>query len=312
MTAALTISVLALTSTVSAAATVRLHLAECVTQRDLVEDLVGIELGFERMRAHQAALEVHTACGQADLRIYIERAHTFEGPSPAVVRDIAERRIALTDVRGEGGPRLVALNIAELVQDQATLAAPPPAPALAAPAPTAPPPPRGPRLRLGAAPSVRLVPTPGRALPGVRLSVALDPGGPWVAELDAGFEQADAEVALGVIQTRVLTAALSGGLRLEPGDALALYLQAGLRGGWVWLDAEGADATVAAAGGSGPWVGPLVQARLRYGGRLGVALGLEGGWALYGVFGDAGGARFGLEDGWVGVDLRLDWRFGEG
>ena len=48
------------------------------------------------------------------------------------------------------------------------------------------------------------------------------------------------------------------------------------------------------------------------GDRLGVALGVEGGWTLHGVFGDAGGTRVGLERGWLGADLRLDWRFGEG
>lgn len=311
------ILLVATSSTSSAEATVRLHLATCVVQSDLVEDLVGIELGFERMRAHQAALEVFTSCEQDVLRIYIERAHTWGGPSPAVVRDIAERRITLSDVQGEGGPRLVALNIAELVQDQGLLNPQPgPLPTqVVRPRPEVPAP-SGPRVRLGAAPSVRLVPAPNRALPGARLSVAVDAGAaaawPWTLEADVGFEQSSAAVPLGDVRTRVATVALSAGARLSLAERWALALQAGFRGGWVWLDAASSDATVAAAGGDGPWAGPLVGARVRYGDRLGVALGVEGGWTLHGVFGDAGGARVGLERGWLGADLRLDWRFGEG
>lgn len=296
----------------SSTATVRLHLADCIARHGLVEDLVGIELGFERMTYADAALEVHTACEAERLRIYIARDHSWEGRRP-VVLDIAERRIALEDVRNASGPRLVALNIAELVQD---LRAPLRAPSVQVQSTevsvereraiqVA--------VRVGAAPTLRYVPGPGRALPGAQLSIALDridSVWPWTTELEVGFEQADVGVDAGRVRTQVASAALLSGLWFTLHERLQLYTQVGLRGGWVRLAPSAEQVGATTQDGSGPWWGALGAVRLRYGASLGVALGLEGGWTIYGVYGDAAGTRVGLEGGWLGARLSLDWRFG--
>lgn len=306
----LALALLVSTATAGAAApspaTVRLHLADCIAQRDLVMDLVGIELGFGRVVEEGADLDLHSACEASLLRLYITRPRRWRGAS---VLDVTERRIALTDVQASGGPRLVALNIAELVQDM-----PAPAPARLEAAPPAPPPDVGPRLRLGAAPTVRYVPAPDRPVPGARLSVGLDGGPdgalPWSVAIDAGFERIVRGLDVGSLRTEVASFSARAGARWAVTERLAVFTHVGLRGGWVWLAGESEDDGVRTTAGSGPWFGPMGAVFARYGDRLGVGLGLEGGWTAAGVFGDAAGTRVGLEGGWLGGELRLDWRFG--
>lgn len=289
--------------------TIRLELADCVARPALVTDLVRIELGAVQLVPADADLEVHTACEPERLRVFVVR------PTPktrAAVVAMAERRIPLRDVQGEGGPRLVALNIAELVQD-----APPTSPRPAAPPVPArliEPVPPSLRLRLGAAPTVRLVPSPDRAVPGARVSLALDAAPdaavPWSLAVDAGFELNTHTLEPGRVHTRVASFAARAGLGWWLLKRLALFVHAGVRGGWVWLSGASEEDEVVTASGDGVWFGPMGSALLRYGDALGVGLGVEGGWTASGVFGDATGTRFGLERGWFGAELRLDWRFG--
>lgn len=301
------------TSTVTAALPqVHLQLAECIPQRGLVEDLVGIELGFSRISPDPAELEVHTVCEVDRLRIFVARDHTWQGPDRPVVVDIAERRIALRDVRAEGGPRLVALNIAELVQDPPPAPPRPPTPvtqAMASPPTPAP----GSQLSLGLAPTLRFLGNPDRFVPGARVRVALDaaPGAawPWSLALWAGFEQSEVAVSPGAVQTRLLSAGLLAGARWDLLSGLSLYSQLGLHGGWVNFDASSSQEGVQTFDGAGPWLGSALALRLRYGRRLGFGLGLEGGWTLYGVFGDAAGTRVALDGAWLGSQLFADWRF---
>lgn len=301
----------AMTSTSSAAGTVRLDLDDCIPSRDLVSDLVSIEIGFDRVVDGDADVVVRSACDRDFLRIFVARDRPMAGAQDLVVLDIAERRIALSDVRREGGARLVALNVAELVNDAPVVAVAPAAPA-AVPAVTAPirtqPESSAVTLRIGAAPIVRLLPSPGRMAVGMRGSVSVDGRTtPWTASLDGGFEQSASTFELGDVRTRVLSIAALGGLRHAPSEVLSLYLLGGVRGGWAWLESTPNDATVAATDGNGIWLGPMIGARVRYGRSVGISLGIEGGWTTNGIVGDAGGAPAGLVDGWLGADLTIDW-----
>lgn len=288
---------------VSTSSTVRLHLDACVPDRDLVHDLVGIEIGFDRMTEEVATFEVYGACSPGELDLSLDTGGGAQ-----------ERRILLGDVR-VGGPRLVALHIVELIHDAAARPRPPP------PLPSSSPVVQtgteaSTFTRLGAAPTLRLLPKPGRVAIGGRASIGVDlPVGRRTAVailIDAGFEQADANVPLGTVRTRVLSAAGMAGGRFDLIDDFALFVLAGLRGGWGWLEGVSEDAEQVEIGaGNGPWLGAAVGLRGRYGGAIGVTLGLEGGWTVYRLFGDAGASEpVGLQSGWVGVDVTVDWSFG--
>ena len=305
----------ALASTSSTADRVRLRLDDCVPEPDLVHDFVSIELGFDRVveAEAEANTNVVVACGP-EFRIHLD-------PNPLGVQD---RTVAESDVRREGGARLLALNIVELVQE-ATLARPAPSgPPTASSAgitvsrPVAPSTSSSMRTHLAASPTVRLLSDPGRIAVGARASLDFDTAWTstqaWSFRIDAGFEQSEAEVELGAIRARVVSASLQTGPRLRLASTVSIYWLVGIRGGWGWLDGRAQDtAQVQGTDGSGPWLGPMVAVRARFGRRFGVALGAEAGWTTYGVFGrDGGGNAVGLEKGWVGADLSLDWSFGGG
>src|SRR5687768_8161473 len=89
------------------AETVRLGLGDCVPSRDLVHDLVAIEIGFEQLADEHAALEVRVECHAREVSISLIPA----------VDGVPARRIAKSEVKKRDGARLVALNIVELLHD---------------------------------------------------------------------------------------------------------------------------------------------------------------------------------------------------
>lgn len=295
----------------STGAPVRLDLAECVPSPDLVYDLVGIEIGTRRLTDGAADIVVRTACTAELLRVFVASDRAL---GDRVVQDIAERRIALEDVRTSGGARLVALNIVELINDASTVEE---RRAFVAPAP-APPVVRAPvsatvtrplDILISAAPTVRLMPGATPVAFGARARVGLDFDG-WMVAIDGGFAQSNGTVDLGVVRTRLVSAAAVIGLSRNLVDRLDGSVSAGIRGGWVWVDSRSESDTVDTRSGSGPWFGPRVGARIRYGRGVGVALGVEGGWTASGVFGDADGERAGLYGGWLGAELAVEGRWG--
>ncbi len=298
----------------SAPAPARLHLEPCVPQPDLVHDLVAIEVGFERLIDTPARFEVYARCTPGTLQI---RLH----PNPL---QLPLRTIANVEFQQPGGARLIALNIVELLVEAFAKTKAPPAP----PPPTAsstvadntasasssarrsaPAPLPAPVLwsmRLGAA----------RVAVGARASLGFDgaSGLPvrwtWATQIEPGFERSQASFDLGQVQTQALFGAVLGGARLRLWDRLALFGLAGLKGGWAWLSARAVEQAQPGEG-QGPWWGPTASLRVRYGDAWGVALGLEGGWTLNGVFGEIeDSAPIGLRSGWLGADLSVDWRFG--
>ncbi len=175
----------ALSTTSSSADTVHLHLGACVPERDLVHDLVGIEIGFDRLVETDALFEVYVTCEGSILNLHLS-------PNPF---GIEARRVSADDLH-EGGSRLVALNVVELIQDGAKAprerapsersaetvarASPEQAPQTrtrsaerAERAETAE---RAPQTRLGASPTLRLLPKPGRLAIGARASFGIDSG----------------------------------------------------------------------------------------------------------------------------------------
>ncbi len=264
--------------------TVSLRMGDCVPSPDLVHDLVAIELGFDRIVDSDAAFEARVFCESNSLRIEI-------WPTGG------RRRIPLREVVREGGPRLVALNITELAQDarkpredvaQDTL-----------------------RYRAGLSSAVRVLAAPTRPAFGVRFGGGFDASPlssfPWSTHADLGFEQSTSSLELGDLRARSISGRLLAGLRFDPGSRWSLFSWLGARLGWVWLEGRGDPNAVMTQSGSGPWFGPVAAARIRYGGRWGVALGIEAGWTATSVFGQIDSQRVGLVDGWVGADLTVDW-----
>ncbi len=308
----------------------RLHLESCVPQPDLVHDLVAIEIGFERLIDTPARFEVYARCTTEAVQIRLH-PNPFQLPS---------RTIENVEYQQPGGARLIALNIVELLVEAFNRAKAPPKPPDTSKAPK----PqtgsstiaksaqgasspglsvRGPlpapvlwSMRLGAAPALRYLPNPARVAVGARASLGFDgaSGMPvrltWATQIELGFERSQASFDLGEVQTQALFGAVLGGARLRLWDRLALFGLAGIKGGWAWLSAQ-AQAQAQPGEGQGPWWGPTASLRLRYGDSWGVALGLEGGWTLYGVFGEVEDSEpVGLRSGWLGADLSVDWRFG--
>ncbi|MEQ9502834.1 MAG: hypothetical protein RIT81_38545 [Deltaproteobacteria bacterium] len=290
---------------------VRLDLAECVPSPDLVHDLVGIEIGVARLSEGDAELVVRTACTTELLRIFVASDRAL---GDRVVQDIAERRIALDDVRASGGARLVALNIVELVNDvpiverRRAFVTESPAPSVVR-TPVSATVARPLDLSIAAAPTVRVMPGATPVAFGARGRVAVDFDG-WTVAVDGGFSQSDGTVALGDVRTRFVSAAFVVGRRRQLLPRLDGLVSIGFRGGWAWLSGRTESDNVDTRTGSGPWFGPRIGGRIRYGGEVGVALEVEGGYTASGVFGDAGGERAGLYGAWLGGALALDARWG--
>ncbi len=289
---------------------VRLQLADCVPAPDLVYDLVGIEIGTGRLTDGDARVVVRTECTDQLLRIFVSNDRAL---GDRVVQDITERRIAREDVRTGGGARLVALNIVELINDASyveerrAFVAPPTAPSVGAPVSATVSRPLD--VLVSAAPTIRVMPGATPVAFGARARVALDFDG-WTVALDGGFAQSDGTVDVGAVRTRLVSGAAVLGRSKNLAARLDGLVSAGIRGGWVWVYGRSESDTVATRGGSGPWFGPRVGARIRYGSRVGVALGVEGGWTASGVFGDADGERAGLYGGWFGAELAIEGRWG--
>lgn len=293
--------------------TVRLGLGDCVPSRDLVHDLVAIEIGFERLIDRtEAAIEVRVECRADQVVIALAPAS----------RGVPARVIALSEVEKRDGARLVALNIVELLNTPATkveVGEPATAPRLRKK--SAPPAielaPRGGdplphRFRVAAAPGFRYQPSPGRFAYGARASLGIDaPRGapfPWTLHFGGGVEQSQAKLALGSIKTRVAAIALGAGERLEITDDLSIFGLIGASGGYAKLDADAGGAKIIARSGSGWWLGPMLAARVRYGARAGISLGVEGGLITREVYGELpGGEKFGQRGAWLGLELALDW-----
>jgi hypothetical protein len=315
------------------AETVRLTLGDCVPSRDLVHDLVAIEIGFERLVERDAAVSVIVACHANEVSIAIE--HTT-----------LARTIARAEVGSKiDGARLVALNIVELI-NSASKDSPQPRPrtetksemrtraapgvqagtetkseARAAPGsatetnldpaqPSA-----SLRTRFSAAPALRYDGSDQLAL-GVRATAALDAakdaGFVWTLQLTAGVEQSNTTVALGSIRTRAANISLAAGERIDLTRDVAIFGLLGASGGWVNLTSSTDDAEVITKNGSGLWFGPMLAARIRYGARAGISLGIEAGLVTKEVYGELdGGERFGQRGPWLGADLAIDWSAGE-
>lgn len=251
--------------------------------------------------------------------------------NPAL-RGVPARVIALSEVEKRDGARLVALNIVELLNTSAASQAAASQAAVSQPAvalePTLAPaqkkaapavvvrsddPPRGPhRLRVAAAPALRYQAKPGRFAYGARASFGIDAprfaAFPWTLQLGGGVEQSESSVALGTIKTRAAAISFGAGERIDVSDEVAIFGLIGASGGYANLDVSTGDAKIIARGGSGWWLGPMLAARVRYGARAGISLGVEAGLITREVYGELpGGEKFGQRGAWLGLELALDW-----
>jgi hypothetical protein len=295
------LSVLAILLTATSTAPsseVELRLDDCIQHPDLVHDLVQIELGHDPGASPR---RVHVECREQAVVIRIE-------PNPT---GLLERTVLRSDVITEGGPRLIALNIVELVQESEPRGSTPTPRPSAAPVITEPRPPRA-RPWIGAAPTMRVRPGPNGVAIGGLLKIGLDaastPKIPWALQVDGGFEQASASVALGSTHLQAVHGAIQAGLGFRIAERWRLSTLIGARGGWAWIEGETADfMSTSAAKGDGFWWGPIASVRARHGRTLGFSLGLEGGWTARPIYGRVPEGIVGQRDGWLGFDVTIDW-----
>lgn len=303
----------AATSSTTAGDRVRLSLGDCVPARDLVHDLIAIEIGFQRLTDEADALELEADCQKDQVLIHVT-------PNLFGVRS---RSISRAEVDAQDGSRLIALNITELLADvdaeqrRAVVVTQRDEPAAVVVLPASATVSSALRSRIGAAPALRFLTSPNRFAVGGRASFGLDgpraAGFVWSVLAYAGFDESSANLSLGSVRARVASAGLSAGQRIDFNESLALFALVGVTGGWVWIDGLTNDLSRVDTGrGSGSWFGPTVAARLRFGESAGLSLGLEGGFATRAVYGEVeGNEKIGLRGAWAGADLMFDWSLGE-
>ena len=288
---------------VAAVPTVQLAFDRCIEDRDQIRNLVGIEIGFDRL-VPKGDYRIELICTPRTVAVRVR-------PNP---KTVPMRVVPRDDLLDPSGTRILALHIAELMRDMPaqpisaslTVAEDAPVPSFEADKTSG-------AMRVGAAPSIRYVTSPVRWAIGARAHIGIDlaseGSSAWSFGIDAGFEQADSQLSLGNIRSSVVSAAVVGGGRFDLADDLALFTVVGARGGWAWLSGSAEDDAVDGSG-QGPWFGPIASLRLRYGGTFGVSVSVEGGWTIAGVVGDVGeNDPVGLTNGWLGADLALDWSF---
>jgi hypothetical protein len=304
----------AASSSTSAGDRVRLSLDDCVPARDLVHDLVSIEIGFPRLTDEADALEVGVDCQKDLVRVYV---------TPNVY-SVPDRKIRRDEVDAQDGSRLIALNITELLQDVDTekhrsrvLQKRDEAPAAVAVVPESASVSTALRARLGAAPALRFLAKPNRFAIGGRASFGLDApraaGFVWSLQAYGGFEESSVNLSLGSVRVRAVSAGIGAGQRFDVGSTVALFALVGLSGGWAWIDGLTNDETAIDTGrGGGAWFGPTAAARIRFGESAGLSMGIEGGYTMRSVYGEVDdNQRVGLRGGWAMGDLAFDWSWGE-
>lgn len=299
----------AVTSTAAPRAdSIHLGLGDCVPSRDLVHDLVGIEIGFDRLVDGKAATEVRVECHAPEISIALS--------PPARVK---ARRVSTKEIDKGSGARLIALNIVELLREADAGREAKKAPlkglalrntntVIAARQPIEES--KGVRTRISAAPALRFLAKEDRVVFGARASFAMDAERdapfPWTFVFSAGVEQFETHFEQGSIRTRVGALTLAGGERIELADRLSIFGLIGASGGWAALSSDAKSV-------GGAWVGPMLGARMRYGQNAGVSLGVEAGLVTTEIVaeGEDGGAPHGQHGAWLSVDVAFDWSAGE-
>lgn len=289
--------------------TVELRLGPCVREPDLVHDLVGIELGLPRLVDADGRWVVEVECRAPVLVVKIR-------PNP---EGLLDRLVLAEDLGADGGARLLALNIVELVQEAEARAAPPPSEPAATPAVApvkvvAPAPANTFGLRLAVAPQLLFRAGPGGPAYGLKVTGGLDNAGsaawPWSLAVDLGIDRSARTLSQGDLVIETLRGGGWLGLALPLSSQLLLHTHLGLRLGWSHLGAESRDAAVSAQAGEGWWWGPAIATRLRYGQLPAVSLGLEAGWIARPIYGQVAEGQAGVRDGWLAIDLGLELAWG--
>ncbi|MBK6685896.1 MAG: hypothetical protein IPG45_15595 [Deltaproteobacteria bacterium] len=288
--------------------TVQLRLGPCVVEPDLVHDLVGIELGLLRLVDVDGRRVVEVECRAPVLVVKVR-------PNP---EGLLDRLVLAEDLGADGGARLLALNIVELVQE-AEARATPPAPTQKPPAPSItgtprPPEPDGFGLRLVVSPQLLIRAGPTGPAYGLKVAAGLDATAqaawPWSAAIDLGVDRSARELSQGNLVIETLRAGGWLGLALPLGSQLLLHTHLGLRFGWSQVAAESLDAGIIAQTGEGWWWGPALATRLRFGHFPAVSVGVEAGWIARPIYGQIAEGQAGVRDGWLAVDLGLELAWG--
>lgn len=285
---------------------VELRLGPCVAGADLVHDLVGVELGLERLVEIDGALVVTVECRGPALVVKL-------APNP---EQLLDRVVLREDQRGEGGPRLLALNIVELVQEaELRLETAPPSPpplARTEQVQTHPSDPEAGSVAwwIGLGPQLTVRAGPGAPAYGLKLQGSLEStaqgGLPWVIHLDGGFDRSVTASTLGKVTLESWRGSALVGAAWHLPAAFTLLFTAGARVGWASLRAESDQAGVAVGGGTGGWWGPLGAARLRLGSGPAIGLGLEFGYTARPVYGQVPEGELGLRGAYGAIELVLE------
>lgn len=261
-----------------AASSIQLQSGDCPVDGPSVTRLAELEL----QQGPEVVLPVRLRCAGGAIELAVD--------DPVTGAALA-RELWLSDLPPGGGARYVALALVELVEAHWREPALPHASPAAAAKP-APVPPAAARLRVGLAGQLWSLPGAGLVLGGGGLWGRLRLGGPWVLGLEAfaatgGVEVKDAWLGAD---------AMGGALFLEAElrrRRMVASLGVGARASRASLTGQPHDeAAVTGSALAGLWAGPAVCTALGVAaGRVEVSLGLEAGYAPWGLIGRRDGVH---------------------